>query len=85
MTSVNMDIKREKARHLLYLLATGNLPSEMAGELRDLLTEELALANNQGDLEHVNRLNELIRMLENYIAGRIDLMRHPEVTVSNIV
>jgi hypothetical protein len=85
VSSVNVDIRRERARYLLYLLATGNLPREMAGELRDLLIEELALANKQGDLDHVNRLNALIRMLENYIAGTIDLMIHPEVTVSNIV
>ncbi|MGC1932985.1 MAG: hypothetical protein WA667_28760, partial [Candidatus Nitrosopolaris sp.] len=71
-----------RLRYLLHLLSLGRLDRENAQDLRSLLTEELTRAGN--DIERQNELSALIRILNRYIAGEVDLMVHPEVIPSNI-
>lgn len=84
MSSLNIknDVRRERLRYLLHLLSLGRLDRENAQDLRSLLTEELTRAGN--DIERQNELSALIRILNRYIAGEVDLMVHPEVIPSNI-
>ena len=84
MSSINIenDVRRERLRYLLHLLSLGRLDRENAVHLRAFLTEELTGASN--DIEHHNELSALIRILDKYIAGQVDLMMRPEVILSNI-
>ena len=89
MSSINVDtdVKREKLRYLLHLLSLGKLDREHAGELKGLLIEELERIRTQDDIERVERekeLSALIKILDSYQLGQIDLMMHPEIIVSNI-
>jgi hypothetical protein len=84
MTSVNIDsdVRRERLRYLLHLLSLGRLDRDNAQDLKGLLTQELTTAIN--DKERRNELSALMRILNRYIAGEVDLMLHPESILSNI-
>jgi hypothetical protein len=84
MSSLNIenDVRRERLRYLLHLLSLGRLDRENAEDLRGLLTEELARIGS--DIERQNEVSALIRILNRYIAGEVDLMLHPEVIPSNV-
>jgi hypothetical protein len=82
LPSVENDVRRGRLRYLLHMLSLGRLDMENAEDLRNLLTEELTRVGN--DLERQNELSALIRILNMYIAGEVDLMVHPEVIPSNI-
>lgn len=59
----------------------------MQANLRVLLIEELERIRTQDDIERVERekeLSALIKILDSYQLGQIDLMMHPEIIVSNI-
>jgi hypothetical protein len=84
--NIENDVKRGKLRYLLYLLSSGRLERQDAGELKALLTEELERIVKD-DLERRERekeLSALIKILDSYEKGHIDLMMHPEIAVSNI-
>jgi hypothetical protein len=84
MTSVNIDsdVRRERLRYLLHLLSLGRLDRDNAQDLKGLLTQELTTAIT--DKERRNELSALMRILNRYIAGEVDLMLHPESILSNI-
>jgi hypothetical protein len=84
MSSLNIenDVRRERLRYLLQLLSLGRLDRENAQDLRAMLREELTTAGN--DVERHNELSALIRILDRYIVGEVDLMVHPEVILSNV-
>jgi hypothetical protein len=84
MSSLNTgnDVRRGSLRYLLHLLSLGRLDRENAQDLRTLLMEELARAGNV--IERRNELSALIKILDIYIVGEVDLMLHPEVILSNI-
>ena len=86
MSSINVenDSKREKKRYLLHLLSLGKLDRDSAGELKPLLMEDLKRARSQNDIEHEKDLGALIKILDSYIIGKVDLMVYPDVVVSNI-
>jgi hypothetical protein len=46
--------------------------------------EELKKARDQNDIEHERDLGALIRLLDSYIIGKVDLMVYPDVVVSNL-
>ena len=85
MSSLNIedDVRRGALRSLLHLLRLGRLDRENAEDLRGLLTEELTRAGN--DLEHRNELLALIKILDRYIVGEVELMVHPDFIPSNIM
>ena len=85
--NIENDVKRGKLRYLLYLLSSGRLERQDAGELKALLTEDLERIVKEDDLERRERekeLSALIKILDSYQLGQIDLMMHPEIIVSNI-
>jgi hypothetical protein len=84
MTSINIDsdVRRERLRYLLHLLSLGRLDRDNAQDLKGLLMQELTTAIN--DKERHNELSALMRILDRYIAGEVDLMLHPESILSNI-
>jgi hypothetical protein len=84
MTSINIDsdVRRERLRYLLHLLSLGRLDRDNAQDLKGLLTQELTAVIN--DKERRNELSALMRILDRYIAGEVDLMLHPESILSNI-
>jgi hypothetical protein len=84
MTSINIDsdVRRGRLRYLLHLLSLGRLEKENALDLKGLLTQELATTIN--DKERHNELSALIRILNKYINGEVDLMIHPELILSSI-
>jgi hypothetical protein len=86
MSSINIenDTKREKKRYLLQLLSLGKLDRNSAGQLKPLLMEDLKKARDQNDIEHEKDLGALIKILDSYIIGKVDLMVYPDVVVSNI-
>jgi hypothetical protein len=80
--NIEGDIRRENLRYLLEALSIGRLDRDNAQQLRELLTEELGRINN--DLERHNEVTALIRILDLYINGEVDLMLHPEVIPANL-
>jgi hypothetical protein len=82
--NIENDVKREKKRYLLQLLSLGKLDRNSAGELKPLLMEELKKARAKNDIEHEKDLGALIKILDSYIIGKVDLMVYPDVVVSNI-
>jgi len=86
MSSINIenDIKRQKMRYLLSLLSLGKLTKELAGELKPLLIEELQKARSQNDIEHEKELSALIKILDSYLLGKVDLMVQPDIIISNV-
>ncbi len=84
MTSINIDsdVRRERLWYLLHLLSLGRLDRDNAHDLKGLLMQELTTAIN--DKERRNELSALMRILDRYIAGEVDLMLHPESILSNI-
>jgi hypothetical protein len=86
LSSINIEneAKREKMRHLLRLLNLGRLPREYAGELKSLLIEELKNVRAKKDIDQERDLAALIKILDSYIFGKVDLMVYPDVVVSNI-
>jgi|GEM_PF-920508 hypothetical protein len=86
MSSINIDkdTQREKLRYLLHLLSLGRLEREDAGELKGLLMEELKKVRKKNDFEREKELGALIKVLDSYMLGEIDLMLYPDVMVSNI-
>jgi hypothetical protein len=86
MSSIMVDsIDGEKMRYLLRLLSLGKLSRDSASELKPLLLDELEKARGQNDIEHEKELDALIKILDSYILGKVDLMVRPDVIVSNIV
>jgi hypothetical protein len=75
--NIQGDIRRGNMRYLLEALSLGRLDRDNARQLRQLLTEELERIKN--DPERLNEVSALIRILDLYINGEIDLMLHPEV------
>jgi hypothetical protein len=74
-------------RYLLNSLSLGKLERKDAGDLKNLLTEELERIIKQNDIERMERekeLSALIKILDSYEQGHIDLMLHPEIAMSNI-
>lgn len=89
MSSLKIDdkeTKREKLRYLLRLLSLGKLSREYAGDLKALLMDELKDSNRtQNDMEYEKELHALIKILDGYLLGEIDLMMHPDnLIVSNL-
>jgi hypothetical protein len=76
LPNIKEDIRRANLRYLLEALSLGRLDKENAPQLRQLLTEELGRINN--DPARLNEVSALIRILDLYINGKIDLMLHPE-------
>lgn len=70
---------RSKMEYLLHLLSLERLDREGAQELKPLLERE---AQNTNNPRYIKVLSKLIQMLNDYIAGRINLM--PEIEVSNV-
>jgi hypothetical protein len=68
----------------LGLLSLGKLDRDSASELKHLLMEDLKKARAQNDIEHEKDLGALIKILDSYIIGDVDLMLYPDVVVSNI-
>jgi hypothetical protein len=81
IANIQGDIRRENLRYLLEALSIGRLDRDNAQQLRELLTEELGRINN--DLER-HMVTALIRILDLYINGEVDLMLHPEVIPANL-
>lgn len=84
MSAINVDNGEQRTMNLLRLMGSGRLPREQAPELRNLLNDRLNMVRRQqpNDPEHEARLLALIQLLDNYIAGRIDLMLRPEMIVN---
>lgn len=84
--TINIDnaVKREKKRYLLQLLSLGRLDRDSAGELKPLLMEDLKKARAKNDIEHEKDLGALIKILDSYIIGKVDLMVYPDVVMSNM-
>lgn len=80
--NIQGDIRRGNLRYLLEALSLGRLDRDNAQQLRQLLTEELGRINN--DLERHSEVSALIRILDLYINGKIDLMLHPDVIPANL-
>jgi hypothetical protein len=81
MTSVPGDYEREKKRYLVEMLSIGLLDQDGARELKPLLQKDLLTTD---DLARRNRLSQLVKTLDAYIAGKINLMMEPYVpTPSN--
>ncbi len=83
MSSINIDkdTKHGKLRYLLRLLSLGKLERDSAGELNALLMEELKQARQNNDLEHERELGALVKILDSYQLGQIDLMMQSDVDV----
>jgi hypothetical protein len=82
--NIDNDVKRGKKRYLLQLLSLGKLDRDSAGQLKPLLMEDLKKARAKNDIEHERDLGALIKILDSYIIGKVDLMVNPDVVVSNI-
>lgn len=76
MTSAPMDIESEKKRYLLEMLSIGLLDKDGARELKPLLQKDLLTTD---DLIRQNRLTQLVKTLDAYITGKINLMNEPYV------
>jgi hypothetical protein len=80
--NIDGEVRRGNLRYLLEALSLGRLDRDNAQQLRQLLTEELGGINN--DLERQKEVSALIRILDLYINGEVDLMLHPEVIPANL-
>jgi hypothetical protein len=76
--------KREKLLYLLHLLSLGRLEREDAPDLKALLMEEILKSRKKNDFEHEKVLGALVKILDSYQLGQIDLIIHPELILSNV-
>jgi len=76
MSSIPVDLDREKMRFLLEQLAFEQLDRKGAMELKPLLEIETRLAT---DIRYKKTLIKLIETLDKYIKGEVNLM--PEINV----
>ena len=86
MSSLKIDdigTKREKLLYLLHLLSLGRLEREDAAELKGLLMEEIIKSTKKNDFEHEKESGVLVKILDSYQLGQIDLMINPEL-LSNV-
>lgn len=74
MSSLPVDLDREKMNPLLERLERGALDRDGAAELKPLLQKEMQKARQKGHVDREYDLQLLIDMLDSYIAGHIDLM-----------
>ena len=72
MTSIPIDINREKLQYLLSRFKDGILTREQALELRPLLERKRKKALNE-DIELARDIMSMLIGLNGYIEGRIDL------------
>jgi hypothetical protein len=82
MSSVPIDLDRERMRYLLEQLSVEMLDRNGAEELRSLLDKEARLAMDQ---RYKKTLLRLIEILDEYIRGKVNLMPDLNVRVSNVV
>jgi hypothetical protein len=78
--TIPIDLNYEKLRLLLRRLSQGLLDIEQAQELRDMLEVERTNAKNGNDHIHEQQIIELVRLLDLFIAGEIDLRTYPVST-----
>jgi len=71
--TIPIDLNYEKLKLLLKRLTQGLLDVDQARELRQLLESEKINANRKQDHIHEKQIDELIKLLDLFIAGEIDL------------
>lgn len=76
-----IDLDYEKLRLLLRRLSQGLLDMDSAHDLKQLLEKERNNAIHNGDRIYENQLSELIKIINAFIEGEINLQTNPVSTL----